>query len=75
MSFTKYKPTLFSNKVIDFSREEKAKLATLLGILADLLIKEWHPDLSEKETEAMLDTTDHLQFRLLGQRNSENLPK
>ena len=74
MSILTQYPSLFSGKAIEFSAEEKARLATLLSILAEHLYSEGHGDLSEKEVEALLSATDHFQHRLLGRRNAEDLP-
>jgi len=72
---TTYKATSFTGKIVDFSAAEKARLASLLALLAEKLISEGHEGLEEAQVEALLEATDHFQHRLLGRKNSEDLPK
>jgi len=67
---TTYHEKSFSSKVIDFTAVEKAKLATLLNLLAESLYGGAHENLTEAEVEALLEDTDHFQHRLLGRDGS-----
>ncbi len=65
----------FSNKVVDFSAAEKARLSALLCLLAEKLTKDGDENLTEEQFETVIESTDHFLHRLLGRRNSEHLPK
>ena len=69
------KASTYSNKAIQFSSEEKAKIATLLRFLCDKLINEGHEDMEEGEINDIIGVSDHIQFRLLGKSSSDQLPK